>query len=273
MTEETQEDKRRSYPSDLSDEEWALLEPLLPAPAPTGRPPTDPREVVNAILYITKTGVQWAYLPHDFPPKSTVYDRFAAWKKDGTWQSIVATLTGDLRLAQGREQTPSLVLVDSQSAQNSGRLDEHRGFDGGKGVRGRKRHYLVDTLGLLLAVLITGANTHDSQVIEELVQTAMADHSGLERLEVVLGDGSYQGQQEKLSRVHPEAKMEVVLRQKGDKGFVVQVKRWIVERSISWKVQNRRLTRDHEFLADSSRAFIHIAAMRHNLRALARVSG
>ncbi len=130
----------------------------------------------------------------------------------------------------------------------------------------------MDSLGLLLPVVLTGANTHESQVLGELMEVAKTDHQDLERLEVVLGDSGYVGQEEQLEQVHPGARLEVVTRDKGSKGFVVLKKRWIVERSISWAVQNRRLTRDHEFRADSSRAFLHIAALRHNLRTLARLS-
>ncbi len=273
MTQETEESKRRAYPSDLSDEEWALLEPLLPAPPKAGRPRKVPlREIINAIIYIKKTGVQWDYLPHDLPAKMTVYDRFRIWKQDGTWQAIVATLTGQVRQASGREATPSLVLLDSQSSQNTGRLDEACGFDGGKTVRGRKRHYLVDTLGLVLAVSITAASVHDSQMVGDLVQAAMQDHEQLPRMEVVLADSAYQAQDKQLAQVHSDSRLEVVKRDPKTKGFVVQKKRWIVERTIAWMTQNRRLAHDHEYLADSSKAFVHIAALRHNLRCLARIS-
>ena len=274
MDEQKTSSKRKAYPSDLSDLEFERIEALLPPPKRRGRKRSlDLREVVNAILYVLKTGVQWGYLPHDFPAKSSVYDYYSAWKEDGTWKQIAAVLLEEARVLEGRERTPSMAIVDAQSVQNTGALDEARGFDGGKKVRGRKRHFLVDTVGLILGVLVTVANVYDSQALPDMVAQASRDHGGLERLEVVLGDSAYQGQDEALRRVHPSARLEVVTREPGTKGFVVQPRRWVVERSISWVVQNRRLVRDHEFHADSAQAWLHIAAARHALRRISRISG
>ena len=163
---------RKRYPSDLTDEQWALIAPLLPPAKPGGRPRVvDLREVVNALFYQARTGCQWDFLPHDLVPKGTAYDYFARWHDDGTWQKIVDALRTRTRTEAGRDETPSAALIDSQTVKAT-EIGGPVGYDGGKKIKGRKRHYVVDTLGLLLAVAVTAGNlddgTHADRVLRKL---------------------------------------------------------------------------------------------------------
>src|SRR6185503_6583246 len=156
---------RKKYPSDLTDEQWATLGPLIPPAKQSnrgGRPRTvDMREVLNTLFYLNRSGCQWDMLPHDLLPKSTAYDYFAQWRDDGTWRKMVKALREQTRVQAGREPTPSAICIDSQSVKTTEMGGPERGYDGGKKINGRKRHLLVDTLGLLLAVLITSASLDD----------------------------------------------------------------------------------------------------------------
>lgn len=261
---------RKSYPSDLTDEQWSLLEPLISSEeAKTGRPrEVNYREVINAILYLNRSGCQWDMLPHDLPAKSTVYDYFAKWRDDGTWRRMMDQLRMQVRVTAGREPTPSAASVDSQSVKTTATGGE-RGYDGGKKVTGRKRHVFVDTLGLLLAVAVTAASVDDAAGVPPLfTQVAPGDAP---RLTKVWADSKYHNYalQDWMRRERPTWDLEVVSRPQGAKGFVLLAKRWVAERTLSWNDRCRRHSKDYERRTDSSEAMVKVSAIGLMLRRLA----
>jgi putative transposase len=251
---------RKSYPSDLTDEQWSLIERLLPPEAEgLGRPrEIDFREVINAILYLNRSGCQWDMLPHDLPAKSTTYDYFAKWRDDGTWQRMMDALRTQVRVAAGREPTPSAGSVDSQSAKTTA-VGGVRGYDGAKKVTGRKRHVFVDTLGLLMAVTVTSASVDDAAGVPPLF--AQVAPETVPRLTKVWADAKYHnyGLKSWLAKERPAWDLEVVSRPAGAKGFVLLPKRWVVERTFSWTDRCRRHSKDYERRTDSSETMIKIS--------------
>jgi putative transposase len=262
--------RRKRYPSDLTDEQWAVLEPWIPPPRPGGRPrKADMREVVNAIFYLTREGCAWRALPHDLPPWKTVYNYFEAWQRDGTWDRFLTALRRRVRRAAGRDPDPRVGCIDSQSVKTAGGGEEV-GTDGGKKVRGRKRHIAVDTMGLLLAVVVTAANVDDARAAQEVF--AQMPGADFPRLEVVQADNKYHNHElARWLRVHHRPyDIWVISRPAGERRFVPLRSRWVVERTLAWLGRYRRLSKDYEHLPESSEAVIQVAGIHHYLRRLCR---
>jgi putative transposase len=258
------------YQTDLTDAQWALLQPHMPAPAGTGRPRADLREVTNGILYLVRSGCQWRLLPKCFPPWSTVHTWYRRWRTDGTLGVIHDALWRLCRRQAGRDESPASSAVDSQSVKAAGQGGE-KGFDAGKKVAGRKRHIWVDSLGLLVAVMVTGADTHDARAACDLLHRRRWDEE-LPRLRVVYADSMYRAEclREDVFDFAP-FELHVVSRPEGATGFVRLPQRWVVERTFAWLGRSRRLSKDCERLPESSEAMVRLSMVHLMLRRLAPV--
>ncbi|MBN3895995.1 MAG: IS5 family transposase [Nostoc sp. NOS(2021)] len=260
-----------SYPSNLTLEQWELLSGLIPKPKTGGRKRSvDMEAIVNAILYILCAGCAWRMLPKDFPKWKTVYHYFRQWRKDGTWLKIHERLRLWVRVSQNREPSPSEAIMDSQTVETATMVSKEVGYDSGKKIKGRKRHILVDTLGLVLVVVITAAGTSEQAGAKQVLSRLNSVRGRFRRLITIWVDGGYRGKdfQHWVMDLYRWI-LSVVTRHEEQKGFVVLPKRWLVERTFGWFNWCRRLSKDYEILPETTEAFIYVAMIRLMLKQLA----
>jgi transposase len=241
---------REAYPSDVSDEEWALVVPyltLMMEEAPQRE--YNLRAVFNALRWMVRTGAAWRMLPHDFPPWAAVYQQTQRWLKAGVFEAIVEDLRVVLRVAQGREGQPSAAILDSRTLRSSPESGQRAGYDGAKRKRGSKVHIAVDTLGQLLALRVTAADEQDRAQVKELV--AQVQEATGESVEIAFVDQAYTGEQAAQDAARHGMRLEVVKLPEAKKGFVLLPRRWVVERSFAWATRFRRLVRDYERLPET----------------------
>ncbi len=263
--------EREAYPSDLTDAQWRLIAPLIPDAKPGGRPRKyDMREVVNGLVYLAREGCSWRALPHDLPHWKTCYNFFRRFEADGTWDALVAALRVEVRTQLGREPTPSGACIDSQSAKTASGGAEV-GVDGGKHVRGRKRHIATDSLGLLLIVVGTAANADDGATAPRLLAGLPA--AAFPRLAVVWADTKYRNRSlDRWLASQDRLRLEVTSKPEGSVGFVPLRKRRAVEQTFGCLLRWRRLVRDFERLPETSAAMVKLSSI-HRMARRARPPG
>ena len=249
---------RKPYPSDVSDDEWALVAPYLTLMIEEAPQRTYPlRDVFNGLRWIVRTGAQWRWLPHDLPPWPVVYQQTQRWLRAGVFESLVHDLRAVLRLAQGRNETPSAVIFDARTLQSSPESGARAGYDGAKKRRGSKVHLAVDTLGHLLALCVTAANEQERAQVEALARQVQAVTGDTVQLAFV--DQGYTGEQAAADAATHGIRLEVVKLPEAKRGFVLLPRRWVVERSFGWMARFRRLARDYERLPETL-AGLHFVA-------------
>lgn len=257
------------YPTDLTEAQWAILQPLLPAPKRRGRRPADPRRILNALLYIVRAGCAWRLLPKEYGPWQTVYGYLRRWRQADHWEFIHEVLRTFVRREVGKRSQPTAAILDSQTVRSADHAGV-RGFDAGKKTKGRKRHMLVDTLGLVLGVWVTPANVSDQAGARQFLGAALQWFGWLRCL---WADQGYAG--ESLAtwvaahRKTGSLRLEVVPRRTDQRGFRVLPKRWIVERTFGWFMKHRRLVRDYETKTEHAEAYLHLCMIGVMLRRLA----
>src|SRR5215213_2881516 len=257
--------RNQLYPTDLTDTQWDLSKELLPPAKPGGRPRTlDMRQVLNAILYVVVGGIKWRMLPREYPKWKSVYHYFRQWRDSGVWQRMHDPLRARVRQEAGRHKHPTAGCLDSQSVKTT-ELGGERGYDSGKQVKGRKRHLRVETLGLLMAVLVTAASVSDPAGARLLFARL---GGACKKLRLIWVDGTYRGQLVEWVSQHRRFLLRVTLRPEGAKGFVLLPRRWVVERTLAGLNQSRRLSKDYERLPQSSEAMIYLSMTRLMLRRL-----
>ncbi|MBU0978427.1 IS5 family transposase [Patescibacteria group bacterium] len=291
----------RTYPCDLTDKEWEIIKPLIPVYKRGRKREVNMREVINGLLYMTRTGCQWDYIPKDYPKKSTLWYYFDKWTKDGTWKQFNDELRKQVRVMAGRDPDASAAIIDSQSVK-SAQCRTEKGYDGGKKIGGRKRQILVDVLGLLLSVNIHAANKSDITGAKELFELNAEQYQYLSR---IWADGGYQGDFKRWLKSNYDITLEIVKsikykgyvpkkyqKTKADKlqlnlfdikdytktcnmnkadelrKFKIVKWRWIVERTFSWLINNRRLSKDYESHPKSGESFCYLAMTRLMLNRL-----
>ena len=262
---------RDRYSSDMSDAEFALIAPLLPAAKARGRKRTDPRIILNALFYLIRAGCPWRLLPKDFPPFTTVQNQFYAWRDSGVWTQILAIFVMAAREAEGRQAAPTAIVVDSQSVKTT-EAGGPRGFDAAKKVKGRKRQIAVDTIGLPITCQITTADVQDRDALELILKDV---HRKSPFVTMAFVDSGYQGDEAQRAAFEASRIAITVVKRtdKQIKGFVILPKRWVVERTFGWVNRARRLSKDFEATIESALAWLQIALSFLIIRRLARNSG